>query len=198
MISFARSIANDGKQRDCKCFALVQMYIPVKSLVCIILEYAHCLDYNHPFARDGDLSLHADVTPHRSICRRTRNIKHNSSNSFIPRAVVTFTDRPYDPYGNMGNSVIFTAHLSAPRYKDITIAKTISLDHECIRFLFDLRGSPRALLEVIRHNNPLQKISVSMANVFFKACMLMRDELREIIYEIYHECPHTAQIYVLN
>ena len=196
MISFAQSIANDRKHRDCKCFSLVLEHINVASLVCIILEYAHDTEYKHPFARaNGDLCLHADVTPHRSVCRRTKDIKYSNANNHISRAIVTFTDHRYDALENKHNFVIFTAQLFAPRHKDVTIARTIDLDQGYVRFLFDPRSSPKALLEMIRRSHPQQKITVSMATMFFKACMVLRDELCEILYEIHHACPLMAQIY---
>ena len=197
MISIAQSIADDRTHRDCKCFPLVQEHIGVASLVYIILEYAHYTGYKHPFAQDGDLCLHADVTPYRSLCRRTRDIKHSNANNYVSRAVVTFTDyKQWDRVRDtVLNLVVFTAHLSAPRHKDVIITQTISLDHGCVRFLYDPRSSPKALLEMIRRNYPQQKITVSMAREFFKACAVLQDELCEILYEIHHECPRTAQIY---
>ncbi len=196
MISIAQSIANDRKHRDCKCFPLVLTHINVASLVSIILEYAHCTEYKHPFARDGDLCLHADVTPHRSVCRRTKDIKHSNTNNFVPRAVITMTEQNLETWTGLARHIVMISiHLTTPRHKDVTMVRTIDLDQGYLRFLFDPRSSPKALLEMIRRENSQQKITVSMATMFFKACMVLRDELCEILYEIHHECPLTALIY---
>ena len=208
MISIAMGIANDKKHRDCQCFSLVLEHIDVASLVCIILEYSHNTKYQHPYARDGDLCIHADVTPYRSVCRRTRDIRHSNANNYVPRAIVSFTeinDLEHLRDGNKRNLVIFTAYFHAPRQKDVAISHTIDLDQGYMRFLFDPHSSPKALLDMIQHSAsskksdtlspPCQKITVSMATMFFKACIIARDELCEIIYEIHHKCPLTAQRY---
>jgi hypothetical protein len=204
-----------AKDRDCTCFPLVLKHVPTEALVCIILEYSHIAHSKHAYIQDGELNLHVDVTPHRSVCRRTKGIKHCNAYNMVPRAVIMMMDRKFPSWdGPARPGIMFTMHLTAPRHRDVVIEQTIDLDQGCIRFLFDPKSSPKALLETVRRSkksetsfhpggrvsdasgNPqMAKITVATATMFYKACMVLRDELREILYEIHHDCPRASLIY---